>query len=384
MKSYAGITLRRAVQNFPLVAVRAGLLRRHWIKCLLTVAILAASVYWGLIASDRYVSEAHIVIERTDSVARGPSGDILSFISGSNESHDILLFKDRLLSIDMMRRLDKKLHLREHFSDPQHDILSRLWDRDASDERFYQYYLSRVTVTYDDYSQLLAVKVQGYTPQMAQAFARALVAEGEADMNREDNHLAQEQVSFIEKQLVSIRQRMTDARQRLLAFQNEHGLVSPTATVESVSDVVARLEGERADLTAKKHAMEGYLTPSAPDMVEIDARVAAIQRQIASEQGRLASRKGDPLNRLAEQQERLQAEAVFMEDVYKTALTALEKARVESTRKIKSVSVTQSANLPQDSLEPRRLYNTVTFALVALLLAGVLYLLGAIIRDHRD
>jgi capsular polysaccharide transport system permease protein len=295
-----------------------------------------------------------------------------------------LLFKDRLLSIDMMRRLDKKLHLREHFSDRQHDILSRLWDRDASDERFYQYYLSRVSVTYDDYSQLLVVKAQGYTPQMAQAFTRALVSEGEADMNSEDNHLAQEQVSFIEKQLVSIRQRMTDARQKLLAFQNQHGLVSPTATVESVSEVVARLEGERADLTARKHAMEGYLTPNAPDMVEIDARVEAIQRQIASEQGRLASRKGAPLNALAEQQERLQAEAVFMEDVYKTALTALEKARVESTRKIKSVSVTQSANLPQDSLEPRRVYNIVTFALVSILLAGVFYLLGAIIRDHRD
>ncbi|WP_244173462.1 chain-length determining protein [Caballeronia temeraria] len=374
----------RAVQTFPRATARVRAWRRHWLKLLVLVAILGASVYWGLIASDRYVAEMHVVVERTDSVARGPSGDLLSVISGSSESRDLLLFKDRLLSIDMMRRLDKKLHLREHFSDSRHDVLSRLWDRDAPDERFYQYYLSRVTATYDDYSQLLVVRAQGYTPQMAQALAQALVSEGEADMNGEDNQLAGEQVSFIEKQLVTIRDRMMAARQKLLEFQNRNGLVSPTATVQSVSEVVARLEAERADLTAKKHAMEGYLTANAPDMIEIDAQVAAIQRQIATEQGRLASRKGDPLNALVEQQERLQAEAVFMEDVYKTALVSLEKARVEATRKIKSVSILQSANLPQQSLEPRRLYNVIVFAMVSILIAGVIFLLGAIIRDHRD
>ncbi|SAL00373.1 lipopolysaccharide biosynthesis protein [Caballeronia pedi] len=384
MKYYPSDVLLRATQTFPRATARLRTWRRHWLKLLVLVAILGASAYWGCIASDRYVAEMHVVVQRTDSVARGPSGDLLSVISGSNESRDLLLFKDRLLSLDMMRRLDKKLHLREHFSDSRHDLFSRLWDRDASDERFYQYYLLRVTATYDDYSQLLVVRAQGYTPQMAQALAQALVSEGEADMNREDNQLAGEQVSFIEKQLVTIRDRMTAARQKLLEFQNRNGLVSPRATVQSVSEVVARLEAERADLTAKKHAMEGYLTANAPDMIEIDTQVAAIQRQIATEQGRLASRKGDPLNALVERQERLQAEAVFMEDVYKTALAALEKARVEATRKIKSVSILQSANLPQESLEPRRLYNVIVFAVVSVLIAGVIFLLGAIIRDHQD
>lgn len=384
MKFSPSLDLLRSVRQLPLSITAPRTWRRHWLKLLVAFAILGASVYWGLIASDRYVAEMHVVVERTDSVASGPTDGLLSALSGSGESRDLLLFKDRLLSVDMMRRLDAKLHLREHFSDSRHDFLSRLWDRNASDERFYQYYLSRVTVTYDDYSGMLVVRAQAYTPQLAQTFARTLVSEGEKDMNESDNQLAQEQVSFIEKELVAIRERMTEARQTLLEFQNRNGLVSPTATLESVSQVVARLEAESADLTAKKHAMEGYLTPNAPDMVQIDTQVAAIQRQIATEQGRLASRKGAPLNALAEKQERLQAEAIFMEDVYKTALSALEKARVESTRKIKSVSILQSANLPQDSMEPRRLYSIIVFAVVSVMVAGVIFLLGAIIRDHRD
>lgn len=77
-------------------------------------------------------------------------------------------------------------------------------------------------------------------------------------------------------------------------------------------------------------------------------------------------------------------EAAFAQDVYKTALVALEKGRIEATRTIKKVSVLQSPTQPEYALEPRRFYNTLVFILVAMLLAGVAHLLAAIVRDHKD
>ena len=44
----------------------------------------------------------------------------------------------------------------------------------------------------------------------------------------------------------------------------------------------------------------------------------------------------------------------------------------------------QSPTLPEYSLEPRRVYNTIVFVIVALLVAGVVHLIAAIIRDHKD
>jgi capsular polysaccharide transport system permease protein len=76
--------------------------------------------------------------------------------------------------------------------------------------------------------------------------------------------------------------------------------------------------------------------------------------------------------------------AEFAQDVYKSALLALEKGRVEATRNIKKVSVLQSPTEPQYPLEPRRIYNTFVFILVTLLIAGIVHLLAAIIRDHKD
>jgi len=77
-------------------------------------------------------------------------------------------------------------------------------------------------------------------------------------------------------------------------------------------------------------------------------------------------------------------EAGFTQDVYKTALIALEKGRVEAIRTLKKVSLLQTPTLPEYALEPRRLYNTLVFTLVALMLAGIVQLLMAIMRDHKD
>lgn len=364
----------------------AGALRRRWLLAALIAANVLAALYWGLLASDRYLAETRVVIQRTESRPAAPDG-LLSLMSNGAENRDLLLLRERLLSVDMMRLLDEKLALRRHYSDTRRDLLSRHYSATSPDERFYGHYRQRVDVVFDDYSHVLVIKAQAYAPEMARAIAQTLADAGERYMNQLDNKLAAEQGAFIEKQVASIGARMQAAREALLAFQNANGLVSPTATADSISQLVARLESERGALDASRRTMSLYLTPSAPDMVKIASQIAALQRQIDIERARLASntgQRGQQLNRLVERQERLQADATFAADLYKTALVALERSRIESIRKVKSVAVVQSAHLPQSPTHPRRLYNLLVFSLVSILIAGVVYLLGAIVREHRD
>jgi len=124
--------------------------------------------------------------------------------------------------------------------------------------------------------------------------------------------------------------------------------------------------------------------PNSPNITELNMQIAAVEKQIGQEQARLVSPNGKMLNSIVEEFQRLQMNAEFAQDVYKTALVALEKGRIEATRTLKKVSVLQAPTEPQYPLEPRRMYNTVVFILVALLLAGVVQLLAAIIRDHKD
>jgi capsular polysaccharide transport system permease protein len=361
-----------------------ALLRRRTFGAAI-IASLFASIYWGLIASDRYVSEAHIIIQRTE-LSGAQTMDITALVGNPDAGNrtDLLLLRDHLLSVDMMKKLDRKLDLRGHFSDKRRDVISRMWLHYNSIEWFHRHYLSRVKVEFDDYAGILVIKSQGYDPKMAQALCAMLVAEGEQFMNTIARSLAQEQVTYLEAQLTEITKRVTTARQAVLEYQNEKGLVSPQGTVENIASVVGRLEAQLAELQTKQTAMLGYLMPDSPNVVEINLQIAATEKQILKEKAKLASPAGKTLNRDLEVFQRLQMQAEFVQDVYKTALVALEKGRVESTRKLKKVSVLQSPTDPQYPLEPRRIYNTIIFVLITLLLAGITHLIAAIIRDHKE
>ncbi|MFT4241146.1 MAG: chain-length determining protein [Acidovorax sp.] len=360
------------------------LLRMRALVVALAASLLAA-LYWGIIASDRYVSEAQILIQHTD-MASGQALDFSSLLTGSGSASrgDQMLLRTRLLSVDMLQQLDQQLDLRGHFSSNDHDILSRMFWHDASLEFFHRYYLSRVSVEYDEYAGTLIVEAQAFSPEMAQRIAQALVHDGEQFMNRMGHQLAQEQVDFLEKQVQERGQLALQARQKVLAFQNAKGLVSPQATAENLAGVINKLEAQLTELNARKTALLGYLAPTAPGVVELDLQINAVQKQMRAEQDRLTGTKGQELNRTVEEFQRLELEAQFMQDAYKSALVALEKGRVEATRMLKKISVLQSANLPEYPLQPRRIYNIVAFTLVALLLAGIVQLLVAIVRDHKD
>ena len=349
------------------------------------LAIIGAIIYWGLVASDRYASEAVVVIERTN-MAAGVTMDIgtlISGVAGGNRS-DQLQLRAHLLSIDMLNNLDAKLNLREHYSNTGRDLLSRMWGRDRDQELFHEHFLSRTSVELDEYSGVLLIKAQAYDAKMAKAIADLLVAEGEHYMNELGHAMARDQVSFLEKQVAEMGEKTLQARQELLAFQNKKGMLSPQAMAEALQGTINRLEAQATELKARRASLLGYLSPEAPGIVDLNLQIQATERQIAEEQARLTSPKGKTLNIAVEEFQRLELAAKFAQDVYQTALVALEKGRIEALRTLKKVSVLQAPSLPQYPREPRRIYNIVVFIIAALILAGILHMLAAIIRDHLD
>ncbi len=358
-------------------------LQRNIFAGALLLSLLAA-LYWVLIASDRYVSEAHIIIQRTDLVS-GQSVDFSGLLGnvGGNTA-DQLLLRDHLLSLDMLRALDEKLDLRSHYSNWRRDPLSRMWFRDTPIEKFQTYFLSRVNVDFDEYTGVLVIKAQAYDATTAHAITAMMVEEGEQHMNAMAHELANEQVAFLERQVAAMSERAMKTRQAVLAFQNRNSLASPAAAAQTLEGIIARLESQLTDLQTRRTAMLGYLMPDSPSVTEIDLQIAATREQISREQGRLASPDGNTLNRTIEEFQRIELDAGFAEDVYKTSLVALEKGRIEATRTLKKVSVLQKPSEPEYPLQPRRIYNSIVFLLVSLLLAGVLNLVAVIIRDHRD
>ena len=355
----------------------------QWIQRSIAAIALATMAYW-LFATDRYVSEAIVLIENTET--SGSMTDIISMIGGGTGPNraDQLLLREHLLSVDMLLKLDDAFDLRAHYSDKRRDFASRMWFQDASVEWFHRHYLSRMRAEYDDFAGVLRIRAQAYDPKTAKSVADMLVAEGERYMNTLSHDRARAQVDFLDTQVQFAHDMVLQASQTLLDFQNQKGLTSPLATVESINAIIATLEAQRTGIQTQIAALPLTLTPDHSNLVMLRQTLAAVEQQIETERAKLASTTGTPLNTLVEEQLRLQLDVDFKKDVYKTALTALEKGRMDASRTIKKVSVLQSPVFPEYPLEPRRIYGIAATLCIFLIIAGIVKLLESIVLDHVD
>lgn len=352
-----------------------------WLACLLSIVMVDS--YWAFYASNRYVSESNIVLESPQIAA--PSLDFSSLLTNSSgKSAEMLLLRDYLLSVDMLRKVDAAVDFRKHYADKQYDFFSRLYAEDEPMEELHEYYLGRVSVELDDYAQVLRIKVQAFVPEVAHRIVMLLLEQGEARMNALGQRLAEEQVRFLEKQVIQLKLSFNQERLDLLNYQNEKGLVSPIATVESLNAVVAGLEAQLADLKTQKKVLTSYQSLKSPAIVRIDNEIQAIKQQIILERARVAQASGGALNTLSSEYQTLQMQLQFAQESYSGGLAALQNTRIEAARKLKQVSVLQSPTLPEYAVEPDRLYNSVVFTILALFVALITQMLVLIVREHQD
>ncbi len=198
---------------------------------------------------------------------------------------------------------------------------------------------------------MLNIRVQGYTPEFAHDMASLLLEAGENHMNEMGHRLADEQVHFLERQMVRLEERFEETRAQLLEFQNEYGLVSPTATVESINQVVATLEGDLARLQAQRNALASFQSSQSAELRQVERSIAALRDQITEQRDRLAQATGNSLNRVSAEYETLELQAQFAQETYSSALAALEK---HPLRGCPPAQTGQRATKPADAGIPHR------------------------------
>ena len=354
-----------------------------------TIAVpwLLTAFYLTAVASDRYVSESIVAVREEGSGISVPTGvDALSAMFGTSaaSNEDQYMLQAHILSNDMLRQIDEKLDLREAYSKPKFDFVFRL-DEDATKDQFLDYYRRRVDVVIDDASGLLTVHTQGFTPEVSQAVNQEVVRISERFINESSHRLAREQMSFAESELRKARVRLDAVRERLQSFQEEHGLLDPTAQAAATTGLTAELQATLARYEAELKGMLTYLNDDAPQAEALRAQIGGIREQLQAEQRRgVTDTGGLSLSVLAGRHQELLAELGFVSDAYRGALMALETARIESTRKLKSLVLVETPALPETAEYPRRVYTLFALLMGLFLIYGIVRLVIATIEDHLE
>jgi len=349
-----------------------------WVIACFAIAV----IYFGLIASDRYVSRAQLVIKQADQIKMLPDALSMLGIGGSNHE-DVLLVQDYLNSPDLLAKLDKELGLKAHYQSHDVDYFSRL-SGDVSQEDFLKYYRDHLSLRLDDLSGVLTVELQAFDPAYGQRVVSLMLKESEGFINKLGHQVALEQLAFVETEVNRAYQRVQDEKAKVLDFQNKHNLISPESTSTARLGVVSQIESELASQQAQLKQLQSYMKDTAPAVISVKARIEALTEQLAQEKARLTGTNQDAMNEVTARYLDVQTQATLAADLYKSGLISLEQARVEAYRKLKHLLIVSQPTFAEDAEYPRRLYNLATIGVLLCLLYGLIVMGLATLREHQD
>lgn len=340
--------------------------------------------YTAAIAKPRYVSEAKVVVKQTNDNSVGTGTGLVALLGGSSTSvEDSHYLTNYILSHDMIARLDKDFNFRENYRINGVDFINEL-QSEPTQEELLEYFKKRVKVELDITTNILSIKTEAFDPEYALKLNKALLEQSEFFVNNISQKMASEQTAFAEKQLITAQKELEDAKAEVLNYQNRNQILDPESSARALNSLIAGLEANLSALRTEERQLLSYLNPTAPQVVSLRSQIKAVEQQVAQERAKLTSPSNNRLNSQALQFEQIKADAKFAEEKYKLALTALEKARLETARKMKNLIIISSPFKAEEALYPRKTYIIGTSLIFLLIFYGFVQLILAVIRDHKD
>lgn len=358
--------------------------RNRWFLAIVVLPTLLAIVYYGVIASDQYVSESRFVVKnRSD--RPNPGAGIASILAGTGmsmgqeQTNEVMEY---MRSRDALSDLQKKIDVKKVYSTPTADFLARydtFWRRDLF-ENLYDYYTHRVEVHVDAKTAVAVLEVRAFSAADAQAINGRLLDLGEELVNRL-NIKANENAIVEARRRVSVAEdRARRARVAMAQYRNKEALLDPKAQGAGVLEIAAKLSAEQAALQSQLEVMQ-RVTPNNPAIAALQGQIAAIGRQIEVQNQRAAGTQSALASKLVGY-ENLLAEQEFATQALTAASASLEQAQTEAARQQYYLARIVEPNRPDWAAMPRRIIQILTVAAIALCVFLICWMLAIGILEH--
>jgi len=352
---------------------------------LLAVPIGLAVLYFALLAAPRYVSESRVSVRLATVQPTVVPGVISMTGSPTPLSYeDTLYLMQYIQSMTMLDKLDAKLQLRKHYESPRIDFLGRLWSG-TSKEWFQFYYQNRVLMVFDDQSGLLTIDAQAFDPQTALKLQKSILELSEQWVNDYSWRIAREQITFAERLTDDSNKKLQQSKVSVAEFQSKYHLLDPVSQSAAASSLTASLQATLANQESTLNGLMAYMQADSGQIQTLRGQIAATREQLNAE--RMRATVGSPNDRLSLlniEYSNLLLDETLAYNNYVNAAAALESARIDASRKLKSLAVIEDASLPDSATYPRYIYDLVTLIVVCLLVYTVVRLTIATILEHRD
>ncbi|MDF0545696.1 capsule biosynthesis protein [Sphingobium sp. H39-3-25] len=369
-------------------ALTQWLRKRRWFLLMVALPTLLATLYYGLIASDVFISESRFVIKSPDQ-KRSQMSTLANLMQttglsgGQEQTNEVLTY---VRSRDALKALEKNIDIRDKFSMPQVDFLSRfpLPFAENNFENLFKYYGKRVDARIDTETGTATIKVEAFAPQDAYIINRQLLDLSEAMVNRLNNRVQSKGIVEAQKQVELATQRAKNARIALAQYRNAQALIDPGKQAVGVLEIANAMIGERAALQAQLDLMQ-RLTPNNPSIPTMRSRINAISVQIASQDSRVVGNGSGMASKLGGY-ENLLVEQEFSTASLTAANAALVQARSEAQRQQYYLERVVDPNTPDTPLLPKRFLSVLIVfgAAICLYFIAWMFMIGVLEHAAED
>ena len=352
-----------------------------WIT--LVVPTFLATLYFGVLAQDIYISEARIVVRNPDTTPPGALGLALNqtgFGSASEGNDTVIAY----------------LQSRQAIEEGNHDELFTaaysgddiFWlDRfgglgGTSNEQFYRYFQDWLSVEEGSSTQVLTIRVSAFDPVEAQAINRRLVAQSEALVNSLSGRAQADLVAIAEAEVEAALEAARKAAVELARFREQSGIVDPAQESEIGLQLISKLQDELIAAQTRLRQLRTY-TPDATQIPYLQTQIRELESEIAGARSELTGGRASLSAAFATYQE-LQINAQFAESQLAATRASMQEARAEARRKQTYLEEISAPSLPDYAMEPRRIRSIIAAILLGLLAWGIASMLAIGIREHRD
>lgn len=353
---------------------------------LVTVVLptILATLYFGLIASDIYISESRFVVRTPQRQAPSGLGALLQNAGFSRSQDDTYTLHDFMRSRDALQKINQQLPLHKAFGHNNIDLFSRFngFGLDVSFEALYLYYQNRVKIDLDAASSISTLNIRAFSAEDAHRINEMLLQMGENLINQLNERGRQDIIRFATSEVKVAEQKTKEAALALSRYRTKNSVFDPERQSALQLQQVSKLQDELIATTMQLTQVREF-TPANPQIPALQKRAQTLEAEINTAMAKIAGGSASLTNKAAEY-EPLALDRAFADKQLAAALASLEQARNDAQRKQVYLERIVQPNKPDMAVEPRRLRSVLATFVLGLILWGVLALLLAGVREHKD
>ena len=367
----------------PIAKARHQDLRRRASLLLVFAPTLLAALYFGLVATDRYVSEAQFVVRTAAKPIGGASlGAILQMAGVGRAQDDMYSVQSFMTSRNAVDQLAERIPVREIYGHPDADPLARFpsifYGNTA--EELDKYLGWMITTDSDTTTGITTLRVQAFRAEEAQQLSLALLELGEETINQMNARIRADALQTAQAEVKRNEERLIAAQVAITRFRNSELMIDPAGSSIVVTELIARLSADLAQVEAQIREITSSAATN-PQLPSLQRRAEALQAQVLHERQRISSENEGLADKLAIY-ERLVLEREFAKEALSAAVRMLELANQEARRQQLYLERLVEPMVADRPMAPERLRLFATALGLNLIFALVAWLLYSGLREH--